>query len=446
MILRRAWSESKAFRVFLILSIVWFVLRFTFQLVYASGFFPELASEGGLPIDLPVYLGAAEKFLAGQSLYPQDLSDSTYHYPYSPPFAMLSIVLLWLPAQWVAILGTLVSVIAGFLIYIQWLKIFRKFEPPNLERQMTWMIPVWLVYSAFWGEITYLNIGVLVALIATLLVRCVLEERLGWAVLLLTFLCISKIMWAFPVALPFLFGRRRFFFRLIGLTGAAYLVLVGLTMLASSPAYVTQQYGEYFNHLRRLGTEFPWHLWSNTHILGYNHSIKQLVIFLLGVKPWVFTLATGIKLIFLAPLAIIGWRLFRHPTGDTKPASHPTLSLDLVFALYLGAFIWLDIVWEALLGIAIFAYLLATLEHKWKKGFIFGVFLLYALVDVIQLVSYGIGGDAVLELHGQYVLTDPSIYFPLTMVVILLFYTPLMVRLWKTTGKLIPGNAAAYEQ
>jgi hypothetical protein len=94
--LRKVWKQSKVFRVLLILAFVWFILRLTFQIVYTAGAFPELTGESGLPADLPVYMGGAQKFQLRQTPYPQDLSDLTYHYPYSPPFAMLSEILLWL--------------------------------------------------------------------------------------------------------------------------------------------------------------------------------------------------------------------------------------------------------------------------------------------------------------------------------------------------------------
>jgi len=242
--LHQAWNQSKIYRAILILAIAWFVLRLAFQLIYATGLFPDLMGDSALPADLPVYMSAAQHFQLRQSIYPQDLSDPTYHYPYSPPFAMLSIVLFWLPARWVAILGTLISVILCILIYTQWMQIFQRLKFDNIIKQMAWTLPIWLIYSAFWGEIVYLNIGILVALVATLLIKCVLEERLGWAVLLFTFLAISKIMWAFPVVLPLLLARRRFFFKLAALTGLAYLALVGLTMLVAGPNYVIQQYGE----------------------------------------------------------------------------------------------------------------------------------------------------------------------------------------------------------
>jgi hypothetical protein len=38
-------------------------------------------------------------------------------------------------------------------------------------------------------------------------------------------------------------------------------------------------------------------------------------------------------------------------------------------------------------------------------------------------------------MQGEYVLTDPSVYVPLIMLVILTFYFFLVRRLWKTTAR-----------
>jgi hypothetical protein len=105
------------------------------------------------------------------------------------------------------------------------------------------------------------------------------------------------------------------------------------------------------------------------------------------------------------------------------------LGLDFAFVLYLGAFIWLDMVWEVSLGVAVFTYLLATTERRNVKILIWAVFLPYALVDAVQIASYAaFGMDVVVP--GPYVLTDPSIYVPLVMIVILTFYALLLRRLW----------------
>lgn len=430
--LRQAWSKSKWYRFALIAAIVWFVLRLLIQVIYASGAMPELTGEDGLPADLPVYIGAAQKFTLGQDLYPQDLSDSTFHYPYSPPFAMLSTFLLWFPARWVALGGTLLCVVVYALLYIKWMQIFKELSLPDVVEKMAYTLPVWLIFSAFWGVVVYVNIGILVALIATLLIENILKERLGWSAALVSFLLISKVMWIFPLALPLLLGRHKFFLKLIGLAALFYAGLVGIGMLVAGPAYILAQYPQYFIHLQRIASEFPWHVRDAIPFLGYNHSIKQSLVFVLGLQPWVLQLATVIKVLILLPFALICWRLFR----AKGLAASSMLQVGLVFSLYLGAFIWLDIVWEVLLGIAIFPFVLSILEKKWQKALVWTVFLLYALVDVIQFFSYMIGGDSVVVMQGAYVLTDPSLHFPLTMAIILLFYVIITRKLWQLLPRL----------
>jgi hypothetical protein len=103
--------------------------------------------------------------------------------------------------------------------------------------------------------------------------------------------------------------------------------------------------------------------------------------------------------------------------------------LDLAFALYLGAFIWLDVVWEVTLGIAAFTHLLSTLDRKQARICVWVTFLPYALIDLWQVISFLAFGPDVM-LPGPYILTDPSIYIPLVMIVILTFYALLIQRSW----------------
>ncbi len=67
-----------------------------------------------------------------------------------------------------------------------------------------------------------LNIYILLALQATLLIDAVLRERLGWALLWLSLILQTKPMWAFAAAVPLLLGRYRFFLRLVGGAVAIY--------------------------------------------------------------------------------------------------------------------------------------------------------------------------------------------------------------------------------
>lgn len=425
----QAWSKSKWYRVALTAAILWFVLRFAVQVIYASGMMPELTGEDGLPMDIPVYLGAAQKFIEGQNLYPQDLSDSTFHYPYSPPFAMLSTFLLLFSPRVIAIGGTCLCVGIYALLYWRWMKIFERLSLPGVVEKMAYTLPVWLVFSAFWGLVAYLNIGIFVALVATLLVEGILQERLKWSAALAAFLLASKIMWLFPLGLPLLVGRRKFFLQLLGPTALFYAGLVGVSMLVAGPGYILQQYADYVVHLQRIASEFPWHVRDAIPFLGYNHSIKQVFVFLLGEHSWVLGLATLVKILILLPFGLLCWRLLRTPPEQ----DFHTLKLTLVFCLYLAAFIWLDIVWEVLLGVAIFPFVLTILDKTWQKWLAWSLFLLYAFVDLIQFLSYMIGGDSLVVMQGAYVLSDPSLHLPMTMLVILMFYAFLLSYLRKTS-------------
>ncbi len=106
----------------------------------------------------------------------------------------------------------------------------------------------------------------------------------------------------------------------------------------------------------------------------------------------------------------------------------PEIALAFTFALYLGAFIWLDMVWELSLGLVIFAFLLATTQQKSVRTLLWLLFAPYALLDIWRLVTYGVLGDSILY-QDSYILTDPLIYVPWIMMVLLLFYGLLLQKL-----------------
>jgi hypothetical protein len=215
----------------------------------------------------------------------------------------------------------------------------------------------------------------------------------------------------------------------------AYIAIGGVTVLAVSPAYGLEQYGDYFHLLTGIGGSYPWRT-PDMPFLGYNHSITQTVVYLFGNMPDALRLATVVRVLILLPLAVLGLRcILRPPRMDNASA----LKLDLAFGLYLAAFLWLDVVWELSLSIAIFTYLLATTQGR-SRILIWAAFLPYALVDAWQLVSFIVLGPDVLA-PGPYVLTDPSIYLPLTTMLAIVFYGLLLKRLWAgvTKSTLQPG-------
>jgi hypothetical protein len=442
--LRQLWARSRAFRIILIVALIYTVLRLAVHGAYlATMLYPNAGILGGapewtgskqdpmVPVDLQVYLDAAERLLERENLYLQ--GPITYLedlYQYTPAFALAFVPFLRMSPLSVSVLHTVLHIAAYAWLYLAWDRIFHDLDLPQARKNLAQTVPVWLVFSAFWSDLGYLNIYVLMALLSTLLTGAILSEKLGWSVLWLSLILQTKPQWAFAAAVPLLAGKRRFFLSLVASSLLAYGAVVALTMMATSPTYGLQQYARYFRFLSTLPVRFPWR-GPDAPYLGYNHSVKQTVIYLVGQSPGALRLATAIKLLLLAPLAIVTGRyLMRALRGYQVKLS--LRGIDFAFALYLGAFIWLDVVWELSLTIAIFGYLLATLEGERMKSLVWAAFIPYALIDLWQLVSFAVFGMDVVA-PGPYILTDPSIYIPMIMIVLLTFYALLIGRVWEAT-------------
>ena len=435
--LRQKWSCSKAFRIILVIAVVYTALRLAVQGVYLAWMMsPEDIEETSgqsedvgpeIPNDLQDYLDGADNLRKRRDLYPKGELDVVEFYQYAPSYALAFIPFLWLSPVAVVIVHTLFHIVAYGLLYWLWERIFFHLRLEQATETLAWTLPVWLVFSAFWGDLGYLNIYTIMALLGTLFIDAILRERLGWSLLWLSIILQTKPQWAFAVAVPLLLGRYRFFFRLVALAVVAYLAIAGITILVVGPSYGWRQYVEYFRFLASMPENFPWR-GPDAPFLGYNHSVKQTVVYLLGVSARTLQLATIVKALLLVPLGVVSLRyLFRPANGSGQ--QEPRLALDLAFALYLGAFIWLDMVWELSLGIAVFTYLLATQKRQGTRLWVWVVFLPYALVDLWQTLSYVLFGEDIIA-PGFYILTDPSIYVPLIMIVILTFYALLIKRLW----------------
>jgi hypothetical protein len=178
--------------------------------------------------------------------------------------------------------------------------------------------------------------------------------------------------------------------------------------------------------LVNLAGNFPWR-GPEAGFPGYNHSVLQTAVFWLGASPAAMRLATALKIVVTAPLVWVGLRHVLQPV-DRPGRDAAVLSLDLAFALYLAAFLWLDWVWELSLGPAIFAYLVGTTDRR-AGVWLAVVFLPLALQDFWQLISVAAVGTEAIE--GAYVLTDPGIYVPIILIVIVAFYVVLVKRLWQ---------------
>ncbi|MCP4539971.1 MAG: DUF2029 domain-containing protein [Chloroflexi bacterium] len=411
-------------RNFLLLAIIYVLVR----LVIHGAFLVELAQDME-DHDLELYLDASSHLTTRQDLYISGPVDRMEFFQYSPAYALAFTPFLWLSIPALLIVHTLIHIIEYGLFYWLWRRIFHRMGFDQATEVLSMTLPVWLIFSAFWSDLGYLNVYILMALLATLLIDAILNERLGWSLLWLSIILPIKPQWAFAAAVPLLLGRYPFFFKLLTLAVIVYVAIAGLTLLVVGPSYGWQQYVDYFDLLNRLqNASYPWR-GPDAPFLGYNHSIVQIVIFVLGLTPHTMRLATGIKVLLLVPLAIVSLRYLFQPVNEPG-RNVPQLGLDLGFALYLGAFIWLNMVWEVSLGIAIFTYLLVTLKQRNAKILIWLVFLPYALIDLFQVsaLPFFLLGKPII-LSGIYVLTDPSIYLPLVMIVILTFYALLIKRL-----------------
>jgi hypothetical protein len=427
--LRHLWATSKLFRIFLIITSVYTCLRIAGQIyLMQQRMLPGQSETQLIPNDMQDYIDAATRLANHEYLYPVT-TDYGKYYQYSPIFALAISPFLSVPPSINLSLNFILRLIGYAILFIWWGRIFQKAKWTRALEIWAWSLPLWLVFSAFWSDLTYMNIYILTALFCTLFIDAILEENLGLSILWLTILLQTKPFWAFALAVPLLLGRWKFFIKLLvgGLvttaaTGAVFLLVVG-------PSYGWQQLTGFIHFLATLNNNFPWR-GPDAGLLGYNHSITQIVVFLFGISRASFNAAILIKTILLIPLIILGIKNILHPAR--RPGYEVTeLALGLVFGLYLGVFIWVDMVWEASLGIAAFIYLLALLDNKKvSKVVIWVAFLPYALIDLWQIISYAVLGDSAFVANGEYLVTDYSYYIPIVMILILVFYGILIKRVW----------------
>jgi hypothetical protein len=429
--IRQCWSTSKMYRVLLVAAILYTVFRLGVQVyLFSDALATQSTAEGAqISSDLQLaYIPSAQHFQAGEDLYLKgSLEVLEYHFNYAPSFALFFMPVLLLPLNILVPLLVILHIVVYVLLYIVWARIFEKNNLTSVAVTWAKLLPLFLVFSVFWDDLAYMNIYLLTALFATFLIEAVLDESLGWAILWLGVVIMPiKPHWGFALVIPLLLGRYRFFFKLLAGSLIAYLAVAGITILAGGVEYGIRQYQDYFAFLARLSRDFPWR-GPDQPFLGYNHSILQVVLYYLGVSAANMQIATILKLLLLLPLGWISFKFLRHPLD--KPGHEvPEIALSLAFVFYMGAFIWLDMVWELSLGLVIFAFLLATTQPGNMKIFLWILFAPYALLDIWRLVSYIILGESVLY-EDSYVLTDPLIYVPWIMMILLVFYTLLLTRL-----------------
>ncbi len=408
--IRRHWRNSGSFRLWTILALIGFVLNLAVTILWQL----QIISFQDTPPanDLQIYLEAGNRFLQRENLYIAPRPDFGL-YAYSPAFAMLFSFLTFLPYKLVWILDALLHIIVYWLIYSRWFMIFRGQRLDTASEALVRLFPLWIIFTGLLYEIAYMNIYIFMVFIATLLLEAMLYQQTGKAVLWLAILLPIKPQWAFALGIPFLLGQWRFLAKVIGGAILAYLAILTITVLIAGP-YAWGQYQEYIPFLGSIPYTFVWNTLMKDGHIGYNNSTMQLIIFFTNNAPYSIGLATAIKILLSLPLIVIYWRYRRH----TQRAAIPGFTLEWAFALYLLAFLWLDVVTELTFGIVIYTYLLGTLSNQSLKNTTRLIFLPYALT-LLWITFSGIVSFAA---PLPDVIIDPSLFIPFILIAMLGLY------------------------
>jgi hypothetical protein len=429
-------KRSKLFWTLLIVSSVYFSARECAYLTLFAGWWdPGSEATTWLGSDLRIYVDAAQSLLAREDIYYSGDPPKFEVYNYTPFHALvLSQFVKRLPFNTLAFVYSLISLMAYAALFFTWRRLFPLLGLVRASEMMIGLLPLWLIYPGWWGDATYLNVFVMLALTASWLFYFIWQRRLLPSALLLIFILQVKPHWMFGLALPLLLGRFRFFMKLLGLVALGYVLIASLTVIWLGPEYGLAQYYAYYEMLSTHHLEIPWH--GPGEYIGYDHSIAQIYFHLFGYQREAWPVVRLIKLILLAPFGVVAVRLMQ------RNRQHPELvnsgmALESFFVLYFAAFIWLDLVWEITLSIVPFIYLMTVLQDRPERWLSVVPFGWYAISDLWLTIGIPLSavasGSAEVAKHGPPWWADPSFHIPIIMFVILTFYGVLTRRLFQRT-------------
>jgi hypothetical protein len=412
--LLQEWRGNRVFRWLMSAAMVWFVLRLVVHLglLYTS----QLSSDGIslIPIDMQLYVDGARALLARQPLY-QLPPTRIEIYQYPPVFAWAFAPWLALPdAVLVGVQTALRLAAYAFLIGI-WGRIFSRLGWGGAWARS---LPLWLICTDFWSDLAFGNLYMVIGLLATLAFEAIQQRRLGWAILWLTCIVQIKPHWAFVILLPFLFGEWRWGWKLVIGVGLACTAVIGVMCLSVGVAYGWQQHLDFLQLLSQLSPTFPWRHWGTSPFFGYNHALAQVVLWFLADVTGGLRIAAVIKLVFLVItiLMLALGQAWRERWQGRLQMRHGVLAF---FLCYIAIFFVADQFWELSLALPLYIFLTASTGRGRRLAQV--VFLPFFFLDIWRLVSAGIAMSVGVEAttNDGYILTDPLIYFPFLLVILL---------------------------
>ncbi len=426
--LRERWRTSGSFRVWTILALIGLLINLVLTALWQLEVFAF--DENPPANDLKIYLEAGERFLNREDLYIPPRPDFGL-YAYSPPFAALMGFLTFLPYKLLWLIDALLHIVIYWALYRRWFLLLRQQGLKSAAEALVQLFPLWLIFTGLLYEIAYMNIYIFMALLATLLLEAMLYQQTGKAILWLTILLLVKPQWAFALGIPILLGQRRFLGKVIGGALLAYATIFAVMVLMTG-SYAFEQYREYAQFLGSIPRSFVWNTMSGEGHIGYNNSIMQLAVFLTDNAPASAAITWALKILLTLPLLAIFLRFRRTSPEEATPA----LILEWAFALYLLAFLWLDVVTELTFGIVVFAYLSGTLADQGSRAWARLVFLPYALTFLWITVS----GIASFVAPLPDILIDPSLFIPFILIALLGLYGLLLWQLNKRIRNHLPKS------
>ena len=143
--LKTQWSQSKTYRVLLILAVIYALLRLAIQIfLFSDAMSPQAVAEGvQVSADLQQsYIASAQRFQTREDLYLKgSLEHVEAHYLYSPAFAFFFAPILLLPLPVLLPLMVVVHLAAYALLYIWWHRIFKQSHLHQVASQWVRLLP-----------------------------------------------------------------------------------------------------------------------------------------------------------------------------------------------------------------------------------------------------------------------------------------------------------------